>query len=167
MTTDSPPRSIQVDAELHRGMVGDAVLYALTRPLAVIAYTALLAALIVNIVVLTITGGAGGARAVTLSWMPVAIVALMVASIMFTRASVRRAITTAMPSGTTVSVQVKEKSIQLIAERGVSDMPYTTFTAVRVGKNAALLRLRGESVVTAVPRALLSDEDIALIRSRI
>lgn len=167
MTRDDTPHSILVDAELHRGMVTDATLYAVTRPLAIIAYTALLATFIINIVVLSIVGDAGGERASTLAWTPVAIVALVVASIMFTRASVRRAITTAMPTGTQVRVHLGEESIRLIAKRGVSDMPYSTFRAMRVGRHAALLRLRGGSVVTAIPRALLSDADIALLRSKI
>lgn len=156
-----------VDSELHRGMVTDATLYAVTRPLAVIAYTALLAALIVNIIVLSMLGGAGGERASTLAWMPVAIAALIVASIMFTRASVRRAITTAMPTGTQVRVQLEADSIRLIAKHGVSNIPYSSFKAMRVGRHAVMLQLRGGSVVTAIPRALLSDADVAVVRSKI
>lgn len=148
-------------------MVMDATLYAVTRPLAVIAYTALLAAFIMNIIVLTMVSGADDERASTLAWTPVAIAALIIASIMFTRASVRRAITTAIPSGSQVRVRVNEKNIQLVAKRGVSDMPYSTFKAMRVGRHAVLLQLRGESAITAVPRALLSDADIALLRSKI
>src|SRR5690554_583177 len=104
-------------------MVTDATLYAVTRPLAVIAYAALLAALIVNIIVLTTVSSPDAERASTLAWTPVAIAALIVASIMFTRASVRRAITAAMPSGSQVRVRVNEQSLQLVAKRGVSDMP--------------------------------------------
>lgn len=148
-------------------MVTDATLYAVTRPIAIVAYTALLAAFIINIAVLSILGGAGGDRASTLAWTPLAIAALAVASIMFTRASVRRAITTAMPSGTQVSVHLGEDGIRLVAKRGVSNMPYSTFKAMRVGRHAALLQLRGGSVITAIPRALLSDADIALLRSKI
>ncbi len=148
-------------------MVTDATLYAVTRPLAVIAYAALLAALIVNIIVLTTVSSPDAERASTLAWTPVAIAALIVASIMFTRASVRRAITAAMPSGSQVRVRVNEQSLQLVAKRGVSDMPYATFKAMRVGRHAALLQLRGESAITAVPRALLSDADIAMLRSKI
>lgn len=167
MTRDDIPDSILVDADLQRGMVGDATLYALTRPVAVIAYTALLAAFIVNVSVLSIVGDAGGERATTLAWMPVAILALIVASVLFTRASVRRAITTAMPTGTQVRLQVGDKSIRLVATHGVSNMTYSTFTAMRVGRYAVLLRLRGGSVITAIPRVLLSDADIALLRSKI
>lgn len=148
-------------------MVADATLYAVTRPLAVIAYTALLAAFIVNIIVLSVVDDAGGERASTLAWTPLAIAALIVASVMFTRASVRRAITTAMPTGTQVRVQLSEEGIQLIAKRGVSNMAYSTFKAMRAGRHAVLLQLRGGSVVTAIPRVLLSDADIALLRSKI
>jgi len=167
VTTDFTPRSIVVDAELHRGMIMDALLYAVTRPLAVIAYTALLAAFIINIVVLTIIGGADEERTSTLAWTPVAILALIAASIWFTRASVSRAITAAMPSGSQVRVELNDEEIRLVARRGLSRMPHSTFKAMRVGKHAALLQLRGESAITAVPRALLSDADIALLRSKI
>jgi hypothetical protein len=36
-----------------------------------------------------------------------------------------------------------------------------------VGRHAALLRLRGSSVVTVMPRALLNDADVALLKSKI
>ncbi|WP_051606397.1 YcxB family protein [Microbacterium sp. CH12i] len=148
-------------------MITDGTLYAVTRPLAILAYTTLLAAFIINIIVLTIIGDSGSDRASTLAWTPLAIAALIVASIMFTRSSVARAITTAMPAGTTVSASLDEDGIQLAAKRGRSVMVYSTFRAMRVGKHAVLLQLRGDSAITAVPRALLSDSDIALLRSKI
>lgn len=148
-------------------MVTDATLFAVTRPLAVIAYTALVAALIINIIVLTVVGDSVSERASTLAWTPLAIAALIVASMMFTRASVRRAITTAMPTGTRVRLQLGEENIRVISKRGVSTMPYSTFKTMRVGRHAALLLLRGGSVVTAIPRALLSDADITRMRSKI
>lgn len=145
----------------------DATLYTVTRPLAVVAYTALLAAFIVNIIVLTIVGGADDERTSTLAWTPVAIAALIVASIMFTRASVRRAITTAMPLKSQVRVELSDEGIQLMSKRGLSRMPYSTFKAMRVGRHTVLLQLRGESALTAIPRALLNDADVALVRSKI
>ncbi len=156
-----------VDPELVRGMTADATLYSLTRPLALIAYTALLAAFVLNAIVLSAIGGADEEQTTTLTWTLVAIAAFAVASIVFTRAQVRRAISAAMPSGSSVAVSVGEQTIRLFAKNGVSDMAYSTFRAVRVGRHAAILQLRGASVVTAVPRALLSDDDIARLKSKI
>ena len=148
-------------------MTWDATIYTLTRPLAVIAYTALIAAFIVNAIVLGIIGGADAEQSTTLTWTLVAIAALTVASIMFTRASARRAIATAMPSGSSVRAAVGEQAIELFSKRGVSRMPYSTFRAVRVGRHTVILMLRDTSIVTTVPRAALSDADIAQVKSRI
>ncbi|WP_426184109.1 YcxB family protein [Microbacterium sp. TWP3-1-2b2] len=167
MTSDSAPRSMLVDPELLRGMTGDATIYSLTRPLALVAYTALLAAFVLNAIVLSIVSGVDEEQATTLTWTLVAIAAFAVASIVFTRAQVRRAITTAMPSGSSVGVSLGDETIKLFAKNGVSDMAYSTFRAVRVGRHAAILQLRGASIVTAVPRALLSDADIALLKQKI
>lgn len=156
-----------VDPELLRGMTGDATIYSLTRPLALIAYTALLAAFVLNAIVLSMVSGVDEEQTTTLTWTLVAIAAFAVASIVFTRAQVRRAITTAMPSGSSVGVSLGDETIKLFAKNGVSDMAYATFRAVRVGRHAAILQLRGASVVTAVPRALLSDADIALLKQKI
>lgn len=166
MTSEPAPRSALIDAELLRGLTRDATIYTLTRPLAIIAYTALVAAFIVNAIVLSI-GGMDEEQTTNLTWTLVAIAALIVASIMFTRASVKRAITTAMPAGTKVGVQLSDDTIKVMSKRGVSDMSYSTFRSVRVGTHAVVLQLRGDSVVTAVPRALLSDTDIAQLKSRI
>lgn len=48
-----------------------------------------------------------------------------------------------------------------------STIAYRTFQGIRVGTDAVLLKLRDASVMTAIPRALLSDEDIATLRSKI
>lgn len=145
----------------------DATIYSLTRPLALIAYTALLAAFVLNAIVLSIVGGVDEEQKTTLTWTLVAIAAFAVASIVFTRAQVRRAIMTAMPSGSSVGVSLGDKTIKLFAKNGVSDMAYSNFRAVRVGRHAAILQLRGASIVTAIPRALLSDVDIAQLKAKI
>lgn len=156
-----------VDPELLRGMTLDATIYSLTRPLALIAYTALLAAFVLNAIVLSVVGGVDKEQTTTLTWTLVAIAAFAVASIVFTRAQVRRAIMTAMPSGSTVGVSLGDKTIKLFAKNGVSDMAYSNFRAVRVGRHAAILQLRGASIVTAIPRALLSDADITQLKAKI
>ena len=167
MTADSAARTATVDAEMIRGMTWDAVIYTLTRPLAVIAYTALIAAFVVNAIVLGVLGGADQEQTTTLTWTMVAIAALIVASIIFTRASTRRAISTTMPSGSVVRVELGDASIKMVSKSGVSDVAYSTFRSVHVGRYAALLRLRGTSVVTVVPRILLSDDDVVRLKSRV
>lgn len=167
MTSDSAPRSVLVDLELLRNLTWDATIYTLTRPLAITAYVALIAAFVVNAIVLAMIGGVDEEQTTKLTWTLIAIAALIAASIIFTRASVKRAISTAMPAGTKVAVQVDDETMRMMSKRGVSDMPYSTFRSVRIGKHAAILQLRGQSVVTAVPRSLLNDDDIALLKSRI
>lgn len=148
-------------------MTRDATIFTLTRPLAIIAYTALVAAFIVNAAVLAMISPADEEQRTSLTLTLVAIAALVVASIIFTRASTRRAISTVMPSGTVVRAEVREKSIVVASKRGVSDMPFATFRTVRVGRHAVLLLLSGASVVTAVPRTLLSDADLTQLKSKI
>lgn len=166
MTVERPSRSVTIDAELIRGMTWDATVYTVTRPLAVLAYAALIAAFVVNAIVLGMVA-ADESRAMTLTLTMFAIAALIVGSVAFTRASARRAILAVMPSGSTVRAEVGDESITLASKRGVSDMRYSTFRGVRVGRHAAILQLRSASVVTAVPRVLLSDADVALLKSRI
>ncbi|MGO2745794.1 YcxB family protein [Microbacterium sp.] len=167
MTAESESRSVVIDAELLRGMTRDALIFTLTRPLAIIAYTALVAAFIVNAIVLGMIAPAAEEQRANLSLTLVAIAVLVIASIIFTRASTRRAISTAMPSGSAVRAEVRDESIMLVSQRGVSDMKYSTFRAARVGRHAVILQLRGASVITAVPRRLLSDADVALVKSKI
>ncbi|WP_417508257.1 YcxB family protein [Microbacterium sp.] len=167
MTADSTSHSVVIDAELLRGMTRDATIFTLTRPLAIIAYTALIAAFIVNAALLGMISPADEEQRTSVTLTLVAIAALIVASIIFTRASNRRAISTAMPSGSSVRAEVHEESIVVASKRGVSDMPFTTFRTMRVGRHAVLLLLRGDSVVTAVPRVLLSDAGVAQLKSKI
>lgn len=163
----SEPRTVPIDAELVRGMVFDATVYVVTRPLAIIAYVALCAALVINAVLLPMILQTDPDRGGMASFTLIALAALIVASILFTRASVRRAISTAMPAGTNVRVSAGAERIEIVSKSGTSDVRYDTFRSVHIGRNAALLRLRGTNVITAIPRASLSDDDIARLRSAI
>lgn len=165
MSTES--RSIPIDAELQRGMAFDATVYVVTRPLAIIAYLALLGAFVFNAFALPVILRNDPERGSTATFTLIALAALIVASVVFTRASTRRAITTAMPAGSTVRVRVGEEKLEMVAKRGVSEVSYDTFNGFKVGRHAALLRVRGSNVVTAFPRALLSEADIARLRAKI
>ena len=46
-------------------------------------------------------------------------------------------------------------------------IPYETFQGMRVGSDAVILRVQGSSAVTAVPRAVFTDDDVARLRDRI
>ncbi|MGW8484318.1 YcxB family protein [Microbacterium sp. NPDC055903] len=168
MTNASEPRAIRVDADLLRGMTADATLYVLTRPLALTAYTALIAAAVVIAFTLPSLTVIDPQRATTLQWTLVLLLALLIASVVFTRSSVRRAITTAMPADSSVRVEVGEESLVIVTGKRLSDVRFDTFRSIRVGRHAALLRLRtSSSVITAIPRAALDDEEIARLRSAI
>ncbi len=161
------PRTVLVDAELQRGMTFDATVYVVTRPLAIVAYTALVAALVVNAAILPTLLVVDEDRARTGIFTLIALAALIVGSILFTRASARRAITTSMPLGSKVRVSVGAEKIEIVAKQGVSDVSYDAFSGFKLGRHAALLRVRGTTVVTAFPRALLDEQDIAQLRSAI
>ncbi|MFP3344704.1 YcxB family protein, partial [Halomonas sp. SIMBA_159] len=77
------------------------------------------------------------------------------------------AVRTASPPGTAVWLRLDDEALRVGAGGRSSDIPYSTFQSVRAGRHAVLVKLRGASAITAVPRALLTDDDIALLRSRI
>jgi hypothetical protein len=64
-------------------------------------------------------------------------------------------------------VRLGETALHIGAGTRSSDIDYRTFQSVRVGKDAVLLKLRGASAITAVPRALLTDDDITQLRAHI
>lgn len=155
--------ALPVDEKLLRGMARDAAIYALTRPAAIVMWVALVAAFVVSILNLTATGGAQGLSGL----LPVASIALMVYAVVMTVAGARRAVRAANPPGSAVWIRLGDSSLHVGTGSRSSDIAYTTFQSVRAGRHAVLLRLRGASAVTAIPRALLSDDDIGTLRSRI
>ena len=155
--------ALTIDERLLRGMARDAAIYALTRPVAILMWIALLAAFVVSIFNLAATGGARGLSGL----LPVASVALMVYAVVMTVAGARRAVRAATPPGSTVWLRLDDSALHVGAGSRSSDISFSTFQSVRAGRHAVLFRLRGASAITAVPRALLSDEDIATLRSRI
>lgn len=155
--------SITVDDRLLRGMARDAAIYALTRPAAIVMWLALTAALVISILNLSATGGGRGMSAL----LPVASIALMVYAVVMTVVGARRSVRSATPPGTVVWVRLGETALHIGAGTRSSDIDYRTFQSVRVGKDAVLLKLRGASAITAVPRALLTDDDITQLRAHI
>lgn len=158
------PASLTVDEGLLRRMARDAAVYSLTRPWALVMWAALTAALVTSILNLASAGAEAG---VLTAWMPVAVVALGAYAVWLTVASARRAVRAAMPPDTVVWAEVGDTALRIGAARRTSEVPYREFRSLRAGRDAVLLKVRGASVATAVPRALLSDEDIAALRARI
>lgn len=162
-----PPRSLTIDESLQRLMARDAAIYSLTRPVALVMWVALAAALVLSILNLGAPVAPGDEGPFGAGWMPVIILGLAGFAIVMTVSGARTAVRTAMPVETVVWVSLEDDRLQMGSGRRRSEISYSTFQNLRVGKDAVLLKLRGASVATAIPRALLTDEDIAVLRSRI
>jgi hypothetical protein len=158
------PSSLRIDDTLLRGMARDASFYSLTRPWALVMWAVLAAALATSIVSL---GSAGTDADVLTAWMPVAVVALAAYAVWLTVVNARRAVRAAMPPETIVWVELGERALLIGADKRRSEIPYDEFQSIRAGRDAVLLKVRGASVVTAVPRPLFTDEDLAKLRARI
>lgn len=162
-----PPRSLTVDEGLLRRMARDAAVFSLTRPLAIVMWIALTGALLLSVVNLSTPTEPGQAPPFGGGWMPPLIIGLAAYAVVMTVSTARRAVRTAMPVDTVVWVALQDDMLQMGSGRRRSDIPYRTFQTMRVGRDAVLLKVRDTSVATAVPRALLTDDDIATLRARI
>lgn len=162
-----PPRSLTIDERLLRLMARDAAIYSLTRPAAIVMWLALAAALVVSIINLSGLIAAGQEDGGFAAWMPPLIVALAVGAIVMSISSTRHSVRRAMPPQTRVWVSLEEDVLRVGSGDRRSAIAYATFQGIRVGTDAVLLKVRDSSVATAIPRALLSDDDIAVLRSRI
>lgn len=162
-----PPRSLTVDESLLRRMARDAAIYSLTRPAALVMWVALAAALVLSILNLSAPVAPGEEGPFGAGWMPVIILALAGFAIIMSVSGARTAVRIAMPVETVVWVSLEDDTLQIGSGRRRSDIAYGTFQRMHVGRDAVLLKLRDASVATAIPRALLTDDEIATLRSKI
>ncbi|MCT1480043.1 YcxB family protein [Microbacterium sp. p3-SID336] len=162
-----PHRSVTIDESLLRRMARDAAIYSLTRPVAIVMWLALAAAFVLGVLNLNARTAAGDQVSVIVSLTPVVVLGLALYAIVLSTSSARRAVRAAMPVESVVWVSLEEDRLQLGSDRRRSEIPYRTFQHVRVGRDAVLLKIRDASVATAIPRMLLSDEDIAILRARV
>ena len=158
------PLSLTVDEALLRRMARDAAIYSLTRPWALVMWVVLAAGLAVSILNLSSAPVDAGPL---ITWMPVAVLALAGYAVWLTVASARRAVRAAMPPGSSVWVSVEESTLRMGAATRTSEVPFETFQSMRVGRDAVLLKVRGASVATAIPRTLISDDDLSRLRAGI
>ncbi|MBO0979339.1 YcxB family protein [Microbacterium sp. SD291] len=148
-------------------MARDAAIYSLTRPWAIVMWVALAGALVLSILNLNALTAAGVDDAGTAAWMPLISVALMAYAVVLTVSGARRAVRAVMPPETVVWVAVGDEVLQVGAGRRTSEIRYDTFQSIRAGRDAVILKLRGTSAATAIPRALLTDDEIARLRTAI
>ena len=156
--------SLTVDDALSRRMARDAAVYSLTRPWAIVMWAALAIGLVVA--VLNVSTAPPNPSPLV-AWMPVAVLGLAAYAVWLSVATARRAVRAAMPSGTSVWVSVGENALRMGAGTRTSEMRFDTFEGMRAGRDAVLLKVRGASVATAIPRALIGDEDLARLRAAI
>lgn len=162
-----PHRSVTIDESLLRRTARDAAIYSLTRPVAIVMWLALAAAFVLGVLNLNARTAAGDQVSVIVSLTPVVVLGLGLYAVVMSTSSARRAVRAAMPVESVVWVSLEEDRLQLGSDRRRSEIPYRTFQHVRVGRDAVLLKIRDASVATAIPRVLLSDEDIAILRARV
>lgn len=153
--------TVTIDEPLLRRMARDAAIYGLTRPWAIVMWVALAAGLVLSFLTL----GSGRADdSAPAGWLPLATVGLGVVAVLATVSGARRAVRAATPPGTVVWARLEPDTLQIGADRRVSDIRYREFERIRVGRDAVILRIRRSSAVTVVPRVLLTDDDIARLR---
>lgn len=153
--------TVTIDERLLRRMARDAAVYGLTRPWAIVMWIALAAGLVLSF--LTLGGGAADDSG-SAGWLPLATVGLGAVAVFATVSGARRAVRTATPPGTVVWARLEPDTIQIGADRRVSDIRYREFEGIRVGRDAVILRIRNSSAITIVPRVLLTDDDITRLR---
>jgi hypothetical protein len=161
------PRTVIVDETQLRGMGRDAAFVSLTRPTAIVMWLALLGALILSILNLSARAASGPEAVGTAAWLPAAIIGIVIFAVVMTHATTRRALRAAMPAGTTVAVSVQSDALHIRSGDRRSRIDYRAFQSLRAGRDAVVLKLRDEAVLTALPRALFSDDDLAMLRERI
>jgi hypothetical protein len=153
--------TVTIDESLLRRMARDAAVYGLTRPWAIVMWVALAACLVLSFLTL----GAGTADdSGSAGWLPLATIGLGVVAVVATVSGARRAVRAATPPGTVVWARLEADTLQIGADRRVSDVRYREFEGIRVGRDAVILRIRNSSAITVVPRVLLTDDDIARLR---
>lgn len=158
---------MQISESMLSAMARDTATYALTRPTAVVAWVVLSLALITTVGSLITVSAAGSEVAGDLAWMPPLILFMMVMFVVMTVTLIKRALRATMPAGSTVSARIGNEHVYVTSTQGRSAVPFTTFRSIRVGRSAVLMQLRGVSVATALPRELISDEDLARLRAAI
>ncbi|KSW28311.1 hypothetical protein ATM99_11860 [Cellulomonas sp. B6] len=153
-------RELTITPELVRRVARDATVELLTGP-RMLAVWALVAAPVAVLVGVTTPGRQG-------AWAGfVAAVLLPVLVVWRTRRSARRALGATLVPGATVRVQIRDDALVTETAAGSTCAPWSTYAAVRVHRSALLLRFARVPSVVVLPRALLTDDDLALLRARV
>lgn len=159
--TDVDGRVVTMSDELLGRMTRDVTRLVLGSRTVLLAAT-LLVVLLAGLVALVADGDA----TVVLPLL-VTVPAAVAVVVLGTRRSVRRALRTALPPGTSVHARAAEDGLHQSNAFGASHSSWAAFCALEVRGSAAVLRLRGTSAFAVLPSELFSEEDLERIRDGI
>jgi len=154
-----PARSTTITPDLQRAMIRDATAATLTTPRAVFFWTLAVAAFLCGL--LLVVGRVGGDSPVLLIAPVLFAVVLMRSS----RRSTRRAVTAALPVGSTVTAAVHDRVLHVENPSGVHDVDLRTYRGVRTRRSVVALQLRSSAILTVLPRDAFDDAGLASLQA--
>ncbi|MFJ6677691.1 hypothetical protein ACIQLK_01025 [Microbacterium sp. NPDC091382] len=159
MTTPDGGRSLVVDEQLSPRLARGFLRWQLTRP-SWIVLLAVTAGIVALSIALTLTGSDGAA------WLGLVMVILLTAAVIASWVAVRSSIHRAYPVGSEPTAALTADSLIATSALGTSEIRFTAFRRVDAAGDAVLLKVGSRlGPVAVMPRALLSEADIAHLRA--
>lgn len=159
MNTPEGGRSLVVDEQLASRLARGFLRWQLTRP-SWIVLMILTALIVVLSILLTLTGGDGAA------WIGIVMVILLSVVVIVSWMAVHSSIHRAYPVGSAPTAALTADSLVATSALGTSEIRFSAFRRVDAAGDALLLKV-GSTLgpVAVMPRALLSEEDVAHLRA--
>ncbi|CAL4860959.1 hypothetical protein [Microbacterium sp. MM2322] len=159
MSTPEGGRSLVVDEQLASRLARGFLRWQLTQP-SWIVLMSLTAVIVALSVVLTLTGSEGAA------WVGVALVVILSGAVIASWVAVRSSILRAYPIGSVATATLTDDALHATSALGTSEIRFTAFRRVDAAGDALLLKVGSRlGPVAVMPRALLSEPDIARLRA--
>lgn len=151
------PGTVRVDEALLKRTVADTIRYTLTRPTMIVVWVLVAFSLTAFAVVASLDGSRFG----ELWWLGLVLIVLTASLVALTVLPIRRALRLGMPVGSELSASVAEGVLRMDAAQGRSEIRLDALKRARLAGETVIVQLKGTPTASAVPRRLLSDEELA------
>ncbi|WP_430648124.1 hypothetical protein [Agromyces sp. GXS1127] len=162
----APSRSLVVDDRLTQSVTREALAFTLLRPAAIVMWVACGIALLVCVAGIALIAALSSRVSMLIVALGVVLVVLPAAWVVALRISIGRSVRAAYPVGSIASAEVRDHALHTESALGSSDLAYAAIRVLHVGRAVVLLRVGSNSAVGILPRDVLTDDDLARLRSR-
>lgn len=158
----SPAPPYRIDAAFHRAAASDFLRWQLRQPLGIVSVVVIAILLLILAVVLAV-----GKELELIDWLGIGACAVLVLDFVIQTVLTQRSLRVGYPLGSQVTGSFGDDTLAIHSDGASQELRCSLIKSVQVTQHLLLVKLRGSGAVGLIPRAALSEPEIAALQQSV